>query len=209
MNHHNHDRTMQALVERTLASGRRPRLLLHCCCAPCSTAVVERLRAAFHVDLFYYNPNIDSEMEHDLRAQEVTRLAADAAPELAAIIMPYNPAVFKQATRGLEQEPEGGARCVRCFALRLRESARYAKAHGYDWFTTTLTISPMKNADLLNDLGTAIGEETGVPFLCSDFKKRGGYQRSVELSKTYALYRQDYCGCVFSKEAAEKRKARP
>ncbi len=208
MNRPNHDRAMQALIDRLQAAGTRPRLLLHCCCAPCSTAVMERLRQGFQVDLYYYNPNIDTLEEHDLRGQQLLRLAADAAPEAQAIIAPYHPTAWRQAIQGLERHPEGGGRCVKCFALRLRESARYAKQNGYQWFTTTLTISPMKDADLLNDLGSAIGQEEGVPFLCSDFKKRGGYQRSVALSKTHELYRQDYCGCVFSKQTAQARKAR-
>lgn len=207
MNRPNYDRDMQAIIDQVQAQGQRPRLLLHCCCAPCSTAAVERLLKAFQVDLYFHNPNLDTRQEHDLRADELKRLAFDAAPEARTIVAPYAPETWRKAIVGLEQEPEGGRRCEQCFKLRLQDSARYAKENGYDWFTTTLTISPMKDAGLLNDLGSAAGEAEGIPFLCSDFKKRGGYQRSIELSKAYHLYRQDYCGCVFSKRESEKRKA--
>lgn len=207
MNVSNHDQRLQALVEQIKQEGRRPRLLLHCCCAPCSTAVLERLNEAFEITVYYYNPNIDTLDEHDLRAQELQHLMAAEGHPLDAVIEPYDPQRYLQAVKGLELEQEGGARCERCFDLRLRQSAAFAADHGYDWFTTTLTISPMKSAPLLNRLGEAIGRETGVPFLPSDFKKRGGYQRSVELSRLHGLYRQDYCGCAFSK--AQRERERP
>ena len=198
----NHDVRMQQYLDSLPAEGPKPRLLLHSCCAPCSTAVVERLAQKLDITLFYYNPNIDSAQEHERRAQELLRLA-QAHGE--AVIIPYAPERFYEAVRGLEQAPEGGARCERCFALRLREAARYARAEGFDLFTTTLTISPMKNAALLNQLGEQIAAEEGAHFLNSDFKKRGGYLRSTQLSRDMGLYRQDYCGCVFSRLEKERR----
>ena len=198
MNRQNHDKRMQALVEGIKAQGIRPRLLLHSCCAPCSTAVLERLCEAFDITLYFYNPNMDTREEHDLRAAQLKALAGMQA---AIHVVPYDPAPYLAAVQGLAQQPEGGARCMKCFQLRLHNAAAYAKAQGFDCYTTTLTISPMKNAALLNDLGAHIGEEAGIPFLPSDFKKRGGYQRSIELSRENELYRQDYCGCIWSKRS--------
>ena len=201
----NHDALMQALIDSLSKDGPRPRLLLHCCCAPCSTAVLERLHQHFDITVFYDNPNIDTAAEHDLRARELKTFTARSVLADEAVIQPYDPASYYAAVCGLEQEPEGGARCERCFALRLRNAARYAAAHGYDYYTTTLTISPMKNAALLNALGEQMGQEENIPFLNSDFKKRGGYLRSTELSRQYGIYRQDYCGCVFSRAARDRR----
>lgn len=202
----NYDALMQALIDRLPKDGQRPKLLLHCCCAPCSTAAMERLHQAFDITVYYYNPNIDTAAEHDLRARELQDFTARSGLAGEAVIRPYEPDAYLAAIRGLEQEPEGGARCQRCFALRLRQAARYAAQHGYDYFTTTLTISPLKNAALLNALGEQIGGEEGIPFLNSDFKKRGGYLRSTELSHAYGIYRQDYCGCAFSKAARDRRR---
>lgn len=199
------DRRMEAMLEGLANRGDKPRLLLHCCCAPCSTAVIERLAERLAITLYYYNPNIDSAGEHALRAQELSRLAGQADKLQGTVICEYDSAAFAEAVRGLEQHPEGGARCEACFKLRLRQSARYAAAQGFDLYTTTLTISPMKNAALLNALGEQIGREEGVAFLNSDFKKRGGYQRSTELSKALGLYRQDYCGCVYSRRERDER----
>lgn len=205
MPHPNHDTLMQAFIDSLPKDGPRPRLLLHCCCAPCSTAVLERLHQHFDITVYYDNPNIDTAAEHDLRARELQAFTARSGLADEAVIQPYDPASYYAAVRGLEQEPEGGARCERCFALRLRNAARYAAAHGYDYYTTTLTISPMKNAALLNALGEQMGQEENIPFLNSDFKKRGGYLRSTELSRQYGIYRQDYCGCVFSRAARDRR----
>ena len=201
----NHDRNMQALLDRLQREGQKPRLLLHCCCAPCSSAVLERLKERLTITLFYYNPNIDSLKEHDQRAQELRQLkaASDFGGEL--VVVPYAPLQYQQAIRGLETTPEGGARCEACFRLRLHEAARYAAAHHYDYFTTTLTISPMKNAALLNQLGEEAARLAGSSFLNSDFKKRGGYQRSTELSRQFNLYRQDYCGCALSRRERDAR----
>ena len=202
----NADRTLQELMDTLAARGRRPRLLLHCCCAPCSTAVIERLAKAFDMVLYYYNPNIDTREEHDLRARELLRLAEQSGLPGQAVAVPYDPAAWLEAVRGLEREREGGRRCEKCFALRLRQSGRYAAAQGFDYFTTTLSISPLKSAALLNRLGVRIGQEEGVAFLQADFKKRGGFLRSTQLSKQYGIYRQDYCGCAFSKRERDARR---
>ncbi len=195
----NYDRNMQALMDQLKQEGKRPRLLLHCCCAPCSTAVLKRLHEGFDITVYYYNPNIDTLGEHELRARELQSFIKDSGLALDAVIIPYEPKVFYQKVKGLEKEWEGGARCEVCFGMRLDHTARYALDHGYDYFTTTLTISPMKSAPLLNRLGEAAAKRTGAAFLNSDFKKRGGYLLSTQLSKEYGIYRQDYCGCVFSK----------
>ncbi len=194
---------MQALIDQLTAEGRRKSLLLHCCCAPCSTAVLKRLHECFDITVYYYNPNIDSLEEHNLRARELEYFVGQSGLAMACVIVPYEPKVYYEAVRGYEQEPEGALRCEICFALRLRHAAHYATLHHFDYFTTTLTISPMKNASLLNRLGEQTAAQTGTRFLNSDFKKRGGYLLSTQLSKEYGIYRQDYCGCVFSKTARE------
>ena len=195
----NYDRRMQAMMEGLKREGKRPRLLLHSCCAPCSTAVLTRLCEGFDITVFYYNPNIDTRDEHDLRAKELETFVNDSGLALDTVIIPWEPKLFYERVRGLEGEKEGGKRCEVCFGLRLDRTARYAAEHGYDLFTTTLTISPMKSAPLLNRIGEEAAKRTGAVFLNSDFKKRGGYLLSTQLSREYGIYRQDYCGCVFSK----------
>ena len=195
----NYDRRMQAMMEGLKREGKRPRLLLHSCCAPCSTAVLKRLAEGFDITVFYYNPNIDTREEHDLRAKELEGFVGDSGLALGAVIIPWEPKLFYEHVRGLEGEKEGGKRCEVCFGLRLDRTARYAAEHGYDLFTTTLTISPMKSAPLLNRIGEEAAKRAGAVFLNSDFKKRGGYLLSTQLSREYGIYRQDYCGCVFSK----------
>lgn len=203
----------QILMERELArieaSGRRPRLLLHSCCAPCSSAVLEALNRYFDIDIFYYNPNISPRSEFDRRVEELKRLVA-ALPhenEMNVIVGDYDAEAFMAMCKGHEADTEGGARCELCFKMRLGAAARKARELHSDCFTTTLTISPLKDAQLLNAIGQALSEEAGVPWLPSDFKKKNGYKRSCELSKEYDLYRQDYCGCVFSKMERDRRKA--
>ena len=194
-------------LARIEASGRRPRLLLHCCCAPCSSYVLEYLNRWLDIDLYYYNPNIAPREEFDHRAAELVRLA-DSLPhegEFRVIVGDYDADAFMAMCRGREDDPEGGARCERCFRMRLGAAARLAKERGSDYFTTTLTISPLKDAQLLNAIGQELSAGAGVPWLPSDFKKRNGYKRSCELSAEYGLYRQDYCGCVFSRREREKR----
>ncbi len=183
------------------SSGPAPTLLLHSCCAPCSSYVLEYLSQYFEITVFYYNPNITEEPEYRKRVAEVKRLISEMPCHYPVRFLegPYDPERFLEIARGLEDAPEGGARCNRCFRLRLSETAKAAKAGNFDFFTTTLTISPLKNAPLLNEIGEEMALLYGTAFLNSDFKKKGGYQRSIVLSKEYGLYRQDYCGCVFSK----------
>jgi len=169
-------------------------LLLHTCCSPYSTAVSERLETHFAVTLYFYNPNIHPEAEYEQRL-EAQRTVAEhfQAPLIAA---PYDPAPFAAIAAGLDAEPEGGARCTRCFTLRLEETARLAKAEGFDTFTTTLSVRPRKDAARLNEIGMDAGAKYGIPYHSADFKKQGGYQRSVALAKELGLYRQNYCGCT-------------
>ncbi len=185
---------------------KKPSLLLHACCAPCSSAVLEELSKHFSLQICYYNPNIQPKGEYDLRLSETARLAFAINPEIKMMDVPYEPEKFLSFAKEMADLEEGGARCEKCFALRLFETARMAKEGGFDYFATTLTLSPMKDAALLNSLGKAAEEAYGVSYLISDFKKEGGYLYSIRQSEKYALYRQDYCGCVYSKLQAEKRR---
>ena len=186
----------------------KPRLLLHVCCAPCSSHVLEFLAGQYDITAFFYNPNITEKEEYEKRIAELLRFVEEAAFAKDVKVMQgnYQPELFFDMAKGLEKEPERGSRCYKCYELRLRETAKYAKQHGYDLFTTTLSISPHKNASWLNEIGERMGEEYGISHLYSDFKKKNGYARSIELSKEYHLYRQDYCGCIYSREEAQKRK---
>lgn len=195
----NYNLRMSDILASFEPAAGKPRLLLHVCCAPCSSAVLERLKEFFHIVLYFDNPNLDSREEFDRRALEAERLAKETGWADEVLVVPYDPRTYIAAVRGLEGEKEGGLRCAACFDLRLSRSAEAAKALKCDWFTTTLTISPRKNAGLLNDIGRAAGERAGTRFLPSDFKKQGGYLRSVQLSREFGLYRQDYCGCSFSR----------
>lgn len=181
--------------------GAAPRLLLHSCCAPCSSYVLEYLSEYFQITVFYYNPNISLKEEYGKRVAEQRRLIGQlpAKYPIAFLEGCYEPERFFEAVRGLEHIREGGERCFRCFALRLGEAARVAREQGFDFFTTTLSISPLKNAEKLNEIGREVAEEYDIMFLPSDFKKRDGYKRSIELSREYELYRQDYCGCIYSR----------
>ncbi len=205
MNARNFQRELDRLLERLAAEGRVPRLFLHSCCAPCSSYVLEYLSKYFEITVFYYNPNIYPPKEYDERLAEVRRLVSkmEFAHPVTVVAGVYDPALFFDAVKGLEAEKEGGARCERCFRLRLMEAARLAKDGGYDYFTTTLTVGPKKDARLLNELGEEIGSMYGVAYLNSDFKKKNGHFRSLELSEQYGLYRQDYCGCVFSRRRGD------
>ena len=197
----NYNLEMERELARIAASGARPRLLLHSCCAPCSSYVLECLNAAFDICVFYYNPNIAPAEEFERRAEEQQRLIA-ALPHQGSIEFlrgDYDPQVFYDAVKGHEDDPEGGARCAICFRLRLREAAKLAARRGDDYFTTTLTISPMKDAQVLNEVVQEQCDIYGIKRLPSDFKKKGGYKRSIELSAEYNLYRQNYCGCVYSR----------
>ncbi len=187
------------------AEGRTPSLLLHSCCGPCSSYVLEYLTQYFSVTLYYYNPNIFPAGEYQHRLAEQKRIIAEMEFKNPVELMEsrYIPEEFAGAAQGLESEPEGGRRCAACFALRLEDTAKKARDGGFEYFATTLTVSPHKNAELLNSIGGALGEKYGVKYLFSDFKKREGYKRSIELSREHGLYRQVYCGCKYSLEAAE------
>lgn len=200
----NYQKRLDAIIENMTT---KKRLLLHSCCAPCSSYVLEYLYPYFDIWAYYYNPNITVREEYDKRIGELKRLIGAMNREHGWDIHlaegPYEPECFLKMAEGLEECPEGGERCRRCFGLRLSKSASYAAENSFDYFTTTLTISPLKNADMLNEIGNRMGEKYGIAFLPSDFKKKNGYQRSIELSKEYDLYRQDYCGCDYSRKERE------
>lgn len=185
-----------------------PSLLLHSCCAPCSTSIIAALSSVFRITVFYYNPNIDEQDEYRRRAAEQQRLVTSMPTVIPAQFLEgvYNPEVFYEISTGLEKEPEGGRRCALCYRLRIAETVRTAAEHGFEWCTTTLTVSPLKNARLINEIGEEVCAASPVRWLPSDFKKRNGFLRSVELSKQYDLYRQDWCGCSWSRRDAERRK---
>lgn len=200
MNQRNYQKELDCLLEKLEKERKVPRLLLHSCCAPCSSYVLEYLSQYFEITVLYFNPNIYPPSEYEMRAKEEEELIAKMPflHKVAMIRGRYEPKEFYEAVSGLEKEPEGGARCEKCYELRLREAAAMAAKGGYDFFTTTLTISPLKPAAKLNEIGEKISREYGVAYLPSDFKKRNGYKRSIELSREYHLYRQNYCGCVYS-----------
>ena len=200
MNPRNYQKELDRVLEGLEREAAVPRLLLHSCCAPCSSYVLEYLSRYFEITVLYYNPNIYPPEEFGRRLKEQQKLLADMefVHPVQLVEGRFEPEVFYQAAKGLEQEPEGGKRCEACYELRLREAAREAAAGGYDWFATTLSISPLKSAQKLMEIGERLGREYGVPYLPSDFKKKNGYKRSVELSAQYGLYRQNYCGCVYS-----------
>lgn len=195
MNKVNYDRLMER--EISALNRKRASLLLHACCAPCSSACIERIKEYFDITVYFFNPNIDDQKEYNLRAEEQRRFCAEVG--VKSIICEYNSQAFFEEAKGFEREKEGGARCEKCFRLRLGETAKFAKDKNFDYFATTLTLSPLKNEQLLNVIGEEVAKEIGVKYLPSDFKKKGGYLRSIELSKEHNLYRQNYCGCVFSK----------
>ena len=196
----NYQKELDRLLERLKSEERVPRLLLHSCCAPCSSYVLEYLNRYFEITVFYYNPNIYPESEYTKRIWEQQELISRMpfVHPVSFLAGPYDQERFYEMAQGLEHVKEGGERCLKCYELRLSEAARMAVMTEADYFTTTLSISPLKNADRLNEIGMRLGEEYGVPYLPSDFKKKNGYKRSIELSREYDLYRQDYCGCEFS-----------
>lgn len=224
----NYQKELDRIIEG-IPGGEVPRLLLHSCCAPCSSYVLEYLREFFKITVFYYNPNISLDEEYKKRVAEQKRLIAayndmskevrnrtlDIGSECSDIPKTsypidiiegdYEPEEFFTVVKGLEHCPEGGERCFKCFEMRLRKTSQLAAKGKYDYFTTTLTISPLKNAHKINEIGERIAEECGISWLPCDFKKKGGYQRSIELSKEYGLYRQDYCGCIYSKAERENK----
>lgn len=201
MNKINYQSVLDNTIKKITSENRVPTLIIHSCCAPCSSYVLEYLSQYFKITVLYYNPNIFPREEYEYRISEQERLikTMNFVNDVKLIGSEYTPKDFFNAVKGFEKEPEGGRRCELCFEVRLRYTAALAKKMNFDYFTTTLSISPLKNAQVLNELGIYIGQEYGVEYLQSDFKKRNGYKRSVELSKEYGLYRQDYCGCVYSK----------
>lgn len=202
----NYQKKLDQIIQEISANNERPRLLLHSCCGPCSSYCLEYLKDHFEITVFYYNPNIYPFEEYEHRLSEQERLINEMKDELNTDIrlltIPYDHEEFLCAAKGLENEKEGGARCSKCFELRLKKTAETAVTMNMDYFATTLTVSPHKNADLINRIGEKTALElagtSGLMWLPSDFKKNDGYKRSIELSKKYGLYRQNYCGCSFS-----------
>ena len=205
MQNRNYQRELDEITAKISRSETLPRLLLHACCAPCSSYCLEYLTRFFDITVLYYNPNITDTEEYNKRAAELVRLTEEMPFEnpVRVIIAQHDPESFPSAAKGLESAREGGERCFKCYRLRLEYAAKYAACdpndRGFDYFCTTLSISPLKNAQKLNAIGEELSEIYKVKWLPSDFKKRGGYQRSIELSKQYNLYRQNFCGCEFSK----------
>ena len=209
----NYQKVLEKTLEENQKNGKIPTLLLHSCCAPCSSYCLEYLSNYFYITVFYYNPNIYPDEEYKKRVEEQKEFIrkVPAKYEISFLEGAYDKEKFYAMAKGLEEVKEGGERCFLCYELRLREAAELAKRLGMDYFTTTLSISPLKNAAKLNKIGGMLEQEYGVSYLYSDFKKKGGYQRSVALSNEYGMYRQYYCGCVFSKnqrdrEIAEKER---
>lgn len=200
----NYQKILDDKIEEIKKQNIKPTLLLHACCAPCSSAVLEYLYENFNITLFFYNPNISPESEFNYRLEELKRLIVEMNFRDIEIVVPdYDNNEFEELAKGLEDLPEGDKRCKKCYRLRLMKTAEYAKEKGFDYFTTTLSVSPYKNAQLLNEIGGELEKEYETPYLYSDFKKKEGYKRSCELSREYNLYRQNYCGCIYSKKLSE------
>lgn len=202
----NYQKLLDKLIDDIQSKNELPKLLVHSCCAPCSSYVLEYLNNFFDITVLYYNPNISPKEEYEHRKAEEIRLISENKwiNPVKFTDCDYDGNIYNTAVKGLEREPEGGARCEVCFRLRLEKTAQTAKENGFEYFVTTLSISPLKNAELLNKLGNEIGEKYGVKYLPSDFKKRNGYKRSIELSREFNLYRQNFCGCVYSKASSLK-----
>ena len=206
-NRRNYQKEMEKIIEKEGQDDKVPALLLHSCCAPCSSYVLETLSEYFHITVFYYNPNIYPAEEYWTRVREQQEFIKKLPVKhpVSFIEGKYDTKRFYDTVKGMEHIPEGGERCFACYRLRLEEAFRIAKEHQFDYVTTTLTISPMKNAVKLNEIGEELAKETGIAWLPSEFKKKNGYKRSTELSKEYGMYRQDYCGCVFSLRERDER----
>lgn len=201
MNNINYQKELEKLIEENNKKNVIPTLLLHACCAPCSSYVLEYLSKYFYITVVFYNPNIASSEEYNLRAKELMRFIDETEYEnpVKVVIENYVPEEFYSAIKGLENCKEGGNRCFKCYELRLERAALLAREKKFDYFTTTLSISPLKNSQKLNEIGKILEEKYGVNYLYSDFKKKNGYKRSIELSREHHLYRQNFCGCEFSK----------
>lgn len=204
----NYQKELDRLIERIQKEQIVPRLLLHSCCAPCSSYVLEYLAEYFEITVFYYNPNIFPESEYTKRILEQQMLIGEMKTKhpISFLAGSYDRERFLEIAEGLEHLKEGGERCFKCYELRLTEAARIAKEGSFDYYTTTLSISPMKNAEKLNEIGVKVAGQYGVDYLQSDFKKKNGYKRSIELSNEYGLYRQDYCGCEYSYRDRQREK---
>ena len=208
MNKINYQRELDQLIKEIEAEGKVPTLLLHSCCAPCSSYCIEYLSQFFAITVFYYNPNIYPDEEYLHRVKEQQRFISEFPTKHPVSFIEGDfekDRFYSEVAKGLEKEPERGARCTKCFELRLGETAKRAAAEGMDYFATTLTISPMKDVELLNSIGAAMGERYGVEYLATEFRKKNGYLRSTQISKEYDMYRQDYCGCVYSKVERESQ----
>lgn len=208
MNQRNYQRELDRLIDSLQAQEVVPTLLLHSCCAPCSSYTLEYLSAYFKITVFYYNPNIYPAQEYEMRLAEQKRFINELPVKYPVSFLEgaYETKRFYEIAKGLEDVPEGGERCFRCYELRMREAAALAKNGGFDYFATTLSISPLKNAKKINEIGERLAQEYGVAHLPSDFKKKNGYKRSVELSAQYGLYRQNYCGCIYSQRERKLEK---
>lgn len=200
----NYQKKLEETIEKI--RGKKPKLLLHACCAPCSSYVLEYLNKYFDIALYFYNPNIYPYTEFEFRADELKRLVNEMGLNIEIIVEEYDNQSFEDVAKDYCDLPEGMVRCFNCYRLRLEKSIKYAKNKGFDYVTTTLSVSPHKSADKLNEIGGEIAEKYGIEYLFSDFKKKNGYKRSCELSAQYNLYRQNYCGCKYSKEYTEKNR---
>ena len=198
MNNINYNLEMEKIIEKNKKDGLRPKLLMQVCCAPCSTTVMYRIKDDFDIDMYYYNPMIYPPSELDKRTREVDKLSKRMGLEAKLIVPENDVRDFYDIAKIRKETPEGGMACYACYKLRLEETAKYAKENNYDYFCTTLSISPYKNSKWINEIGKDLEEKYQVKYLYSDFKKRNGYKMSIDLSKKYDLYRQSYCGCVFS-----------
>lgn len=207
MNKINYQTVMESLISEHCGAGEVPRLLLHSCCGPCSSYCIQTLSEYFRITVFYYNPNIYPPEEFELRANEQERFIKEFPTKypVSFIKGTFVPQEFYDAVKGYEELPEGDKRCFICYELRLKEAAKQAKAGKFDFFTTTLSISPLKNSDKLNEIGKRLEEEYNIKYLYSDFKKKDGYKKSTQLSRQYEMYRQYYCGCVFSKNERDRQ----
>lgn len=196
----NYGRMLDEKLDGLRKSGEKPSLLLHACCAPCSSHTLLYLCGFFNITVYFCNPNIAPEEEYEFRKSELKRLISELALDIEVIDEDYNPAPFYELAKGLENLPERGERCQKCISYRLRKTAELARKIHADYFTTTLTISPHKDSDFINKCGGELAGEYGIPYLFSDFKKHDGYKHSIQLSAKYNLYRQNYCGCIYSKK---------
>lgn len=199
----NYDIELEKIIKEN--KGRKPKLLLHSCCGPCSSACIERLKPYFDITIYYYNPNIEPKEEYEKRKEEQKRLLKEIG-NIDFLDCDWEHEEFENIAKGLENLPEGGFRCHKCYNLRLEKTAIEALKKGFEYFGTTLTVSPYKNSQVINSIGSEISKTYNIKYLFSDFKKKNGYKRSIELSREYNLYRQDYCGCIYSKIEREKQK---